>query len=598
MKLSKVYTNNPKLFSPVLFNEGLSVVFGEIRLPENKEKDTHNLGKSTLGRVIDFTLLAKRHPGSFLFRHPEIFEQFIFFVEVEIRDSSFVTIRRDVSQPSKISFKKHSAKYQDFSSLSLSEWDHTDVPFDRAKALLDGLLDLSAIKPWNFRNGLGYLIRSQDDYSDVFQLRKLRGKDSSWKPYLAHILGFNAPLIVDHYKTEKALEDKKTTEKTVKNELGGSVEDLSKVEGLLLLKAKESEKKQKLLDAFDFRQQDKDKTKILVDDIDEEISDLNQSRYSLQQNLKKIKKSLEEDKVLFNPEEAEKLFNEVGILFSGQIKKDFDQLIGFNRAITEERFGYLTEEKKEIEVKIKEINARLNELGKSRSEVIAFLTDTETFTKYKLISNELISLRADIEYLERQKGHLQKLQELRTEIRKLTEKCSNLQSLIEDNVETQNTNQESLFSQIRVFFSEIVDAVINRKALLSVAPNKEGHLQFKAEILDTSGNATSADAGHTYKKLLCIAFDLAVLRAHIGGKFPHFVFHDGVFESLDDRKKENLLSVLHEYANYGIQTIITLIDSDLPVRPEGENPVFEDSEIVLTLHDEGLEGRLFKLKSW
>ncbi|KMW72299.1 keratin [Photorhabdus luminescens subsp. luminescens] len=598
MKLSKIYSNKPSLFEPVTFYEGLNVIYGEIRLPENKEKDTHNLGKSTLGRVIDFTLLSKRNPNFFLFKHPDIFNQFVFFLEVELKDSSFLTIRRDVAQASKIRFKKHQEKNQDYSLLPTEQWDHEDVSFDKAKELLDSLLDLSVIKPWSYRNSIGYLIRSQDDYSDVFQLRKFRSKDASWKPYLSHILGFNAELIKEHYEKEKALEEKQTTEKAVKKELGGSLEDISKIEGILLLKKKDAEKKQELLDIFDFRQQDKEKTKVLVEEIDEEIASLNQERYSLNQSRKKILKSLEEDKILFNTEEAEKLFNEAGVLFSGQIKKDFEQLLGFNKAITEERFGYLTEEKLEIEDKLRSINTRLNELGKRRSKNLSFLSDTEVFSKYKTLSKELVSLRADIETLERQKAHLHKLQELRTEIRALSEECSHLQSKIEDNVESQNSDQSSVFSQIRLYFSEIVDTVISRKALLSVSPNREGHLQFKAEILDESGNATSADLGHTYRKLLCIAFDLAVLRVHKDEKFPHFAFHDGVFESLDNRKKENLLAILRDYVELGIQSVITLIDSDLPARSPKELPVFDSTEIVLQLHDEGESGRLFKLKTW
>jgi uncharacterized protein YydD (DUF2326 family) len=140
--------------------------------------------------------------------------------------------------------------------------------------------------------------------------------------------------------------------------------------------------------------------------------------------------------------------------------------------------------------------------------------------------------------------------------------------------------------------------VIDRKALLSVLVNQSGHIDFKAEILDESGNSTSADMGFTYRKLLCIAFDLAVLRAHLTDKFPRFVYHDGVFESLDDRKKENLLGVIRGYADQNIQPIVTLIDSDLPTRPNGADPVFRKDEIILTLHDEGDQGRLFKLPSW
>ena len=71
-----------------------------------------------------------------------------------------------------------------------------------------------------------------------------------------------------------------------------------------------------------------------------------------------------------------------------------------------------------------------------------------------------------------------------------------------------------------------------------------------------------------------------------------------MFESLDDRKKENLLTVIRNYAEFGIQSIITLIDSDLPPRDDDAEPVFNPDEIVLTLHDETEEGRLFRMKSW
>ncbi|HFD2937125.1 DUF2326 domain-containing protein [Escherichia coli] len=569
----------------------------EIRLPENRSKDTHNLGKTTLGRLLDFGFLAKRDPKFFLFKHSDLFKEFIFFLEIELEDASFVTIRRSVKEATKISFKRHQAGHQDLSGLALTEWDHVNMPFERARELLDGVLDWRAIKPWAYRKGLGYLLRSQDDFRDVFHLRKFAAAHSDWKPFLAHVLGFDAQLIVEHYEKEEQLSKKQAIAQTIKNELGGSIEDISKIEGILLLKQKEAEKKQTLLDAFDFRTQDKDSTKQLVDDIDVKIASLNAERYSYNQTKKKIISSLEEDQILFNPDEAQRLFEEAGVLFKGQIKKDFQQLIDFNRAITDERRGYLQEEREEVEVELKRINAELNFLGKKRSEMLSFLSETDIFGKYKQVSDEMVILRADITSLERQRGFLHRLQELRKEIRALTEERGNLQAQIEANVEKQNSDQDSLFSAIRVFFNEIVEEVIDRKALLSVSPNQLGHLEFKAEILDESGNATSADLGHTYRKLLCIAFDLAVLRAHLDEKYPRFVYHDGVFESLDDRKKENLLAIIRRYAELGLQPIITLIDSDLPVRA-ADQPVFSSDEIVITLHDEGEKGRIFKMRAW
>lgn len=597
MKLSRFYSNKSDLFEPVEFIQGLNVVMAEIRLPENRNKDTHNLGKTTLGRLIDFGFLAKRNAKFFLFKHFEIFGDFIFFLEIELEDASFVTIRRSVEEATKISFKRHEARHQDFSELPIVEWDHQEVPFDRACKLLDGLLDWSALKPWSFRKGLGYLLRSQEDFREVFQLRKFMSKHADWKPFLAHILGFDAQLVGQHYEKKAELSKKKEKEQTIKNELGGTIEDISKIEGLLLLKQKEAEKKQKLLDAFDFRTNDKERTKLLVDEVDQRIANLNAERYSLNQNRKKIIASLEEDQILFNPDEAQRLFEEVGVHFRGQIKKDFNQLIAFNRAITDERRDYLQEERTEIEAELKRINSELDALGKKRSNMLSFLSETDIFHKYKQISDELVTLRADITSLERQRGFLHRLQELRSEIRALTEDCGHIQTQIETDVETQNSDQYSLFSLIRLFFSEIVEEVIDRKALLSVSPNKDGHLEFKAEILDESGNSTSADLGHTYRKLLCIAFDMAVLRAYIDDKFPRFVYHDGVFESLDDRKKTNLLEVFRRYTEIGLQHMVTLIDSDLPAQT-GDEQVFEDNEIILTLHDESQEGRLFKMRAW
>jgi uncharacterized protein YydD (DUF2326 family) len=598
MKLSKLYSNKPQLFEPINFIPGLNVVLAEIRLPETKEKDTHNLGKTTLGRLLDFNLLSTKDNKFFLFKHYDRFKDFIFFLEIELLDKSFITIRRSVSEATKISFKHHQNSHQDFNLLSDTQWDHSDIPFERAKQLLDGLLDLRGLAPWHYRKGLGYLLRTQDDFRDVFQLRKFAGAHSDWKPFLAHILGFNANIIKDYYKIEESLEKKRNEEIIIKSELGGSLADISKVEGMLLLKQKELEKKQFFLNSFDFRNQDKDQTKKIVDIYDDKIALLNEERYSLSQNRKKIVSALNSEQVLFDPNSAAQVFKEAGVFFGGQLKKDFEQLISFNKAITEERIQYLTEEKNEIEVRLRIINSELSDLGKKRADALSFLSSTDIFDKYKKISDEVITLKADIVFHIRQKEFLHNLQSLRTEIRTLSDQKLQLQTAIEKDVEMCNADTSSLFSSLRLFFNEIIEEVIDRKALLSVSINSEGHLDFNAEILDDSGNTTSASLGHTYKKLLCFAFDMALLRAHFQDKFPKFIFHDGVFESLDDRKKLNLLDVIHKYTSIGIQSIITLIDSDLPKQSDNKNSIFSPDDIVLLLHDENDKGRLFKMQSW
>ncbi len=586
------------MFEPITFNPGLNVVLGEIRLPQNKDKDSHNLGKTTLGKLIDFCLLRKKSSAFFLFKHLDLFSDFIFFLEIKLSDNTFLTIRRNVEEATKISIKKHEVPNQDFSSSHNNIWDHSQLAFEPAKELVDGLLNLQAIKPWGFRKEMGYLIRSQNDYQNVFQLQKFASAHADWKPFLAHILGFDAELIQSHYKLKDTLEKEKAKANIIKAELGGTLEDVSKIEGILLLKRRETEKKQSLLNSFDFNTEDKNKIKELVDEINIDIAKLNSEKYSLTQNRKKITSSIEEDQILFDPDEAQKIFHEAGISFQGQIKKDFEQLIEFNKAITEERQAYLKEELTDHDQKLTKINNEIRDLGERRSKALQFLSETNVLEKYKKLSNELVFLRADVETLERQRTQIARLQELRTKIRKLEEDVIHLQTKVEENVELQNANSESFFSSIRLYFSEIIEHVIDRKALLNVSTNRNGHLDFEAQILDQAGNNTSADMGHTYRKLLCVAFDLSILRAHLTSDFPRFTYHDGIFETLDPRKKQNLLEVVRDYCDLGVQHIITLIDSDLPQYGADEDPPISIEEVVLRLHDEGEEGRLFKMKNW
>lgn len=598
MKLSKLYTNNPAVFETIEFNDGLNVVVAEIRLPENRNVDTHNLGKTTLGSVIDFCFLSNVSKNHYLVKNIHIFGELVFYLEIDFGESGFLTVRRSNAEPTRICFKKHVDRYEDFSKLTESEWDHFDVPFEKAQSILDGQLDWRFLKPYKYRKVIGYLLRSQDDYTEVFKLRKFASKHMDWKPFLAHILGFNAETISSHYEVESKLDEKKDAEKIIKVELGGSVEDISKIEGLILLKRKDERKKESQLSDFDFRVPDKDGIKSIVNDLEKKLSLYNKESYRINHNKKRVEALLKDGNINFDPNDVRDLFKEAGVHFRGQIKKDYEQLIEFNRAISVERHQYLLEELSEIKEELKSVNDKLNTCGKKRAEMLSFLSDTNSVEKYKRLSEDLVVLRTDIEALIRKREHLNKLQKMRAELRELAVEKNSLKSEVEKNVENQSSDENSRFSKIRVLYSEMIERVIDQKALLSASPNTHGHVEFKAELIDGSGNSTQADRGHSYRELLCIGFDLAILLSHIKDRFPRFVFHDGVFESLDDRKKQNLIDALRDYTEQGIQVVITMIDSDMPELDNDQQLSIRDDEIVLRLHDEGKEGRLFKTASW
>lgn len=198
MRLSRIYSNREDVFGPIDFAVGLSVVLAEIRLPENMGKDTHNLGKSLLARLIDFCFLSKPKE-LILLQHGALFEGYVFFLEVQLHDLTFLTVRRGVDDATRIAFKKHADGRRLLTGLSDAAWDHFNVPFERARALLDALLDWRSLKPWDYRKEIGYLLRSQDDYREVIQLRKFSYAHADWKPFVAHLLGFDAGPVAAFY---------------------------------------------------------------------------------------------------------------------------------------------------------------------------------------------------------------------------------------------------------------------------------------------------------------------------------------------------------------------------------------------------------------
>ena len=586
---------NQKEFEDIVFHSGLNVVLGEIHLESDRNKDTHNLGKSTLCQLLDFCLLKKTSSKDcFLLKHEDLFHSYVFYLELQLADGRYLTIRRDVAHPSKIWLYITSDRGVDARYLGNEDWVHRRLPFERAKTLVDGLLGYESLQPWSYRKIFGYLFRSQLGFSDVFRPSNSRGKDRDWKPFLLHVMGFDSDPFIRRYDLEVEIEGLKGQERQLISQLPDGIEDSGELDAFLAIKQREIDGQQAFLDAFRLEPHDQEAVKELVEDIDARIGELNDRRYDLRYSIAQIEKSLEKEKLLFSTTEAKKLFEEAGILFEGQIEHSFDQLLAFNADITEERRSYLVEDLSEARTKLKQIEEELNQLDIRRSKLLDQLSSRDVISKYKAGANDLVQRKTELETIKQRRERIRELQKIRQDIasRKtdLVECDAEIRVVIDKVSDAEGTG---LFSCLRSEFDDIVYKVINHHGMLSVGVNTEGHAEFKAEISDKRGMSTNQDEGVTYKKLLCVAFDLALLLAHESKGFPDFVYHDDIFGGLDDRKKENLRDVMRSCANKGIQQVVTVIDSELPA-----SDFFYEEEIMLRLHDDGDDGRLFKIPEW
>ncbi len=598
MKLRRLYSNQLDLFAPIEFNSGLSAVLAEIRVPENQMLDTHNLGKTTVGELIDFCLLKGKSSSFFLFKHADRFAQFTFYLEVELADDTYLTIARPVDPGSKVDLLRSDTPLDDVTTVGIDQWDHVGLAFHRAKRLLNGIFDFERLQPWPYRKLAGYLIRSQRDYLDVFQLGKFSGKHQDWKPFVAHLLGLEAQPVIELYakREEHTIAENRLKELT--REWGGEEVDVSLIDGLIAVKRREADAKTQVLENFQFGEEDRRRTAEVVEQTEAQITSLNEEVYQLTQLITRIEESLSEQQILFKPAAAERLFAEAGIVLGTQIRRDYEQLIAFNHAISAERREALLSQQKHAGTRVDEITTKLRELNQSRTESLEFLRESDSLAKFRELSRELSSDQAELATLDARRSAATRLMDLRRENRALSEECGRLITVVEAEIETVSQDESSRFAQLRRFFTEIVHEVLGQDAVLAIRMNNAGGLDFTAEFIGDSGTATSGDHGTSYKKLLCIAFDLALLRSNLDVSFPRFVYHDGALEQLEPRKRERLIGVLRDYADLGIQPIISLLNTDLP-SPVGTSPdTLTQDEIVSLLHDEGDDGRLFKMASW
>lgn len=566
MKISKIYANDPR-FKPITFNDGFNVIYGDVEVKINHttgRAHEHNLGKTSLVGLIDFLLLKGVSRDSIFGRHKDKFSTWVFFIELKLNNGRYLTVRRSIDHNTKISFKEHFSKHQDFSKLN--DWDRTDLALnakikeDNPKAVLDAYLGFNVAPEYNYRTYLGYLLRAQDDYGDVFKLKKFDGKDIDWKPALFKLLGF-AP---DSVEKKYTLDNEKSDETKLLERIRANTEsdEVYKIRAAIEAKESERDQLQEKISAFDFYQKEQDINIDLVKNIETEISVLNQREYALSYQQEQIQQSLDASQVAsINMDDVKKLFEEVEVLLPAQLVKDYKDVETFTFQLTTERNKYLKDELDDIQAKIGVVRKQLQKLNHKRSQALLVLGEKDTFAKFKRYQAELTKAESDIVRYQTQLENAETIEKYQKNLDTLGQSIKNVSEKIKQQVSDGNKD----FQNIKALFHKLFKFVLGYTALLVVEPNKKGNVNFETTVLDSADGLTGMDEGHTFKKTLCACFVLSILANYSDRSFFRFAYHDGVMDGLGNNPKGNFIEMARDIAaTYDVQYIISVIKSDIP----------------------------------
>ncbi len=583
MRLVRIFSN--KNFINIKLNRIFNVVLATIH-DKTQKKDTHNLGKTSLIHVVDFLLLAKFEKGKGLLGNP-VFQGQIFYLEIELNSAKYLIIRRSIDTPSKISFKENDLPLSDFTVPS--EWDVEDLSFEKAKDKLNEYLSFDALTNFGYRKSITYFLRSQQDYTDVFQLSKFKGPHKNWKPFVFELLGFNGNLIVKKLELEQEAEDQKKRILLLQKENRIDTKEKDKILGLIDIRQREKDVAEETIDKFNFFLQDKFLTKDLIEDLDFKIQTLNTERYRIGYEITKTEESLQNAINDVNVAKLKELFKEVNLYFPNILINKYEDLEQFNKSISNERKKYLADNLQELKNEFTIVNKELEQLEKTKSEQLSFLTEKDSYSKFKVYQKQLAQLEAEIELLN------EKLRLIDISI-EIEEKISQLNEQIDDSIEIiSQAISERKHAEINKIFNDIITDIVRRNALISIKQNNQGNVEFSAEYVNSADRTSTSEAeGTSYKKILCMAFDLSLLIYYSNNSFFRFAYHDGILEGLDNRIKLLLLDKLKSICQkYNLQLIISLIDSDLPMQNDGTLFQFNQDEICLQLNDLNDQGKLF-----
>lgn len=582
MKLSKLYSNNND-FKIVKFKAGLNVVIGYgNNLSEN---DSHNLGKTSIIKLIDYMLLkdvskVKEH---FLNTKKDFFENYEFYLELEA-NKKFITIKRSVNSK-KVFLKIHDNDNQNY--VNEPNWDFENLTLSKAKNELNKFFDFDLKS--NYRKFLKFILRTQKDYD--FKFKKNEVKDIDWKPYIMELFGYNIDNYIKLYNLKAKKDKLKDQISDYTNEDFILLEDKKNKKDIYSDKIKELEIKVK---NFDYYKIDENVNDELIKKINDKISSLNKQKYNLVFDINSIKKSLKTKINTLDIQDIQDIYNDVKLYFPESLIHDYNSLLEFNKQISQERIFNLNKILLSKEIDLKSLNQKLEESNQKQKEAFKILETNKTIEKILYHNDELNSYKVKFAELNKELEVMNLNIEKNREVKEKQKEIDLLnESISADLLEETNELKKSICNNFKEYTKSIL---FDSEGRISIYPNKEGSPEMEMKLYSiASGDITAEDEGTNYNKHMKCCFDLAVEIGHLQNNSNYFLFlcHDGSIEASDTKLKIEYLKLINNLCeNYNIQYFTTAIFDEI-----SEQSIFNqigENNIILKLTDEeNYKGTLF-----
>lgn len=556
--LIRIYSDT-NLIDAVPFHNGINIILG--KYSEDKEaRGINGIGKSTLVRLVDFTLLSGKAEKRFSQKKYDFLrdDEHTITLEFEIKNKKYF-IKRSFSDTKKVFFGKQSDALHEYEKSEMPKvlegiffpTENNDVFFEGKRYgtlmeffIKDDLQNQQRVDPLNF---VSYNANVRERALYNFYLLNLPTKT---------LLKYNevSSEYENYSKTVKTLSDK------VKADTGKDIQEF-RTERLKI--EKDITTLENSLKEYNFLANHKE----IEQKLNQVISEINEQSviyHNTNRKLEKLKSSYS-DVSSIDLDKIQKLYNETLSTFGNFVKKSLDEVIDFKKQLLANRNKYLLEEEKKLNTLINQSFKQLEKLEKTRSQLFSLLKERGALDKIESTYERLVNEKT---LLERNTSIIKEIDE----IEEILGNSNIVIAELKRDIVTELNKQPTYLDELRLLFQQILENAIYLDeefdnsyfniTLNSTSPRNQ--LPFKINLEIPKADALGQE------RLKIVAYDLMVfLKSRIDKRnIPDFLVHDGVFHAISYKTISNVLNYMFQKSNelHNFQYLLTFNEDEIDLK--------------------------------
>lgn len=553
--LIRIYSDT-NLIDAVPFHNGINIILG--KYSEDKEaRGINGIGKSTLVRLIDFTLLSSKTEKRFSQKKYDFLrdDEHTITLEFEIQGQKYF-IKRSFADTKKVFFGKRPDALDEYEKSEMPKvlegiffpTDNNEVFFEgkRYGTLMEFFVkdDLQSQQRFDPLNFVSYNANAREKALYNFYLLNLPTKT---------LLKYNE--VSSEYErysnTVKSLSEK------IKADTGKDIQEF-RTERLKI--EKDITTLENSLKEYNFLANHKE----IEQKLNQVISEINEQSviyHNTNRKLEKLKLSYS-DVSSIDLNKIRKLYNETVATFGNFVKRSLDEVIDFKKQLLANRNKYLLEEEKKLQLAIDQSLKQLEKLEKNRSQLFSLLKERGALGRIESTYERLVNEKT---LLERNTSIIREIDE----IEEILGNSNIVIAELKRDIVSELNKQQSYLDELRLLFQQILENAIYLdeefdNSYFNITLNStsaRNQLPFKINLEIPKADALGQE------RLKIVAYDLMVfLTSRIDKRnIPDFLVHDGVFHAISYKTVSNVLNYMYHKSNdlHNFQYVLTFNEDEI-----------------------------------